>query len=97
MSNYEETRLKTIRDYYESGCECLLFGRMARSVASDAIAVEYYHNNCKCSRNCKDASEDISPCICVTNINDYDTDTGEKKYCHECNNTGQLTQVDRDV
>lgn len=30
------------------------------------------------------------PCLCVTNINDTDPETGEKKYCTECNGTGTI-------
>jgi hypothetical protein len=83
----EDTRLRHLRAYWESGCECLLSGRLPMSVACDSIAVEYYERNCKCSRRYH-TIQDV--CICVTNINDFDLDTDEKKHCDICNDTGTV-------
>lgn len=48
---------KFFREYYESGCLCLLTGKLEKYNGSDnEEAVDYYNDNCNCSRNINSAN-----------------------------------------
>ena len=49
----EQQRVKHNRDYFEAGCLCMRSGKLSKQpeTVSDAEAVKFYEENCKCSRN----------------------------------------------
>lgn len=55
----ETMRSSVARHYFESGCLCIDSGVLEKLPAEvdNWKAVEYYHNNCKCSRNYDDSYE----------------------------------------
>lgn len=42
---------KIIRQYFETGCLCLMTNKIQKSLANDHDAVSYYMKNCHCSRH----------------------------------------------
>lgn len=53
----EKDNSKHFRDYYESGCLCLLTGKLERFTGDNNLkAVNYYDENCQCSRNVNSAN-----------------------------------------
>ena len=50
----EQDRLKLTRDYFETGCSCILAAKTLQPCSTktpDAEAVAFYELNCNCSRN----------------------------------------------
>ncbi|KPY55700.1 hypothetical protein [Pseudomonas amygdali] len=50
----EQDRLKLTRDYFETGCSCILTNKTLQPCPTDmadAEAVSFYELNCHCSRN----------------------------------------------
>jgi hypothetical protein len=38
-------------DYFEQGCLCVLSGRINKAASRDDIGVQYYLDNCTCTRH----------------------------------------------
>lgn len=59
-AEYEAKRLNANRNYFEVGCLCIKVGELKQLPKStdDGDAVEYYEDNCKCSRNYKHLETD---------------------------------------
>lgn len=50
---------KYFREYYEIGCLCVLTNRIKKiEGGDDAIAVEFYEENCQCSRHTNSANRE---------------------------------------
>ncbi len=52
MGHTDEDRIKMAKDYFETGCLCILNGDLKKHGGGQE-AVEFYEANCKCSRNYK--------------------------------------------
>lgn len=53
FNRHESNRAATGREYFELGCLCILNGALEKCSkdVADWDAVDFYHKNCKCSRN----------------------------------------------